>query len=748
MIASRVMDLAVQRLEYVFLPPGLPLVQKAPQGPATTSILVRGGPGVGKTTLAVGLAHAIAREAGGVACYLSTEAAAAELPFKATLLGLRREIVTGWDRRASATPGTIAVQHLALTDAGREATTIAERQRNAVDAAWALVKDAAEHPQGAPVRCLVIDGFAVPDVLKDPGLGREDVAALVQGLEARGASPILIEEAGRDVPDWLSFVTDIVLEMSLDSDPDVGSLRHVVRVSKTRFSLSLAGPHDWGIFENKLTVWPDLLAVAAYSHGNQPAAVQQPARVFLPAEPAGLASPPVDRRLVRLSRNVVFSPLESSTRSLPQVLQATAGVRPLTVRVGPVTAIGGPDENSVELRLPDIEGPFALGWVVASLVAERRANAVVLYHAAGILDPNQTPRAAAHFRRVLHALRELGLLVCVVGPREKCTTFWETVDYAEDAEHPQIDWGLLRPMLDAKLLSAARWITDVSTLPHPDPRSEVEGRCARELADALRVVRGHLDDDRVAEARKVLDDIRIGGMGPAEDRVRMELALVRSLAGQPGQAAGPLATTLSREEPRVATARGWIAALLGLDWLAARVAVAALRSGSGGSRLLLLWDYLCAAYAGNDDALSRVSDTVDTAVAGGEVPLPLPLFLRALVKRGRVSDADRVVELVVRRGDRPPWIAVRLQAEARLAWGKPESWTEAADRLAKLVDDESIPRVHRAEVAFNAGVARERVGGPRAALQWFQRANEMNPNLEPAKDRVAAMGPARAATST
>src|SRR5262245_31536499 len=109
----------IPRLEYLFLPPGMPLVGKTREARETTSILVRGGAGTGKTTLAVALAHAIAREQNGVSLYLTTEFVPTELTYKAKLLGLPESLITA--RQPSATalhPGTVLAEHLLRTEAG------------------------------------------------------------------------------------------------------------------------------------------------------------------------------------------------------------------------------------------------------------------------------------------------------------------------------------------------------------------------------------------------------------------------------------------------------------------------------------------------------------------------------------------------------------------------------------------------------------------------------------------------------
>jgi len=84
----RLTELPVHHLEYVFSPPGLPLPVKGDTEIGTTSILVRGGAGTGKTTFALALAHAVAKANSGLVLYLTTEFSPVEITFKATLIGL------------------------------------------------------------------------------------------------------------------------------------------------------------------------------------------------------------------------------------------------------------------------------------------------------------------------------------------------------------------------------------------------------------------------------------------------------------------------------------------------------------------------------------------------------------------------------------------------------------------------------------------------------------------------------------
>ncbi|MFS8067297.1 MAG: hypothetical protein ACMG6S_13075, partial [Byssovorax sp.] len=95
---------------------------------STTSILIRGGAGTGKTTLGAALGQAIARCENGVVLYLTTEFSQTELLYKAQLLGLPESMVFRWKDRAAAPPGAIVTEHLALSPAGQGPLTSLERK--------------------------------------------------------------------------------------------------------------------------------------------------------------------------------------------------------------------------------------------------------------------------------------------------------------------------------------------------------------------------------------------------------------------------------------------------------------------------------------------------------------------------------------------------------------------------------------------------------------------------------------------
>lgn len=136
---ARLIDLPVKHLEYVFSPPGLPLPVKGETDLGTTSILVRGGAGTGKTTFALALAHAAAKSSGGLVLYLTTEFSPVEIIFKATLIGLPEEAVDIWPGLEDMSPGGVIVEHLSEVRQGKPVLSSAERRQSSIDAVWGLL---------------------------------------------------------------------------------------------------------------------------------------------------------------------------------------------------------------------------------------------------------------------------------------------------------------------------------------------------------------------------------------------------------------------------------------------------------------------------------------------------------------------------------------------------------------------------------------------------------------------------------
>lgn len=242
----------VRRLGDLFSPTGLPLVAKSPGAVPTASFVVRGGPGVGKTTLAIALGLAVASGAGGALLYLSTEVAPADARAKAADLGVEPErIAAVMDGRESH---ILLVDHLAA-DQEQGLDEPGQRTEAALRRVWNTV-----HAASAPIRVVVVDSFLFVGTHTEPTL-RASAMDLLVALEARGVSAILVEEAPAPAADWLGFLVDVIFELEWATDPDVGSRYRRLGVPKSRFVEALPGPHDYSRRLGQLAVWPSLLSV-------------------------------------------------------------------------------------------------------------------------------------------------------------------------------------------------------------------------------------------------------------------------------------------------------------------------------------------------------------------------------------------------------------------------------------------------------------------------------------------------------
>jgi KaiC/GvpD/RAD55 family RecA-like ATPase len=234
-----IVDLPVAGLDQLFFPRGVLLVDKGAPEP-TTSIAVLGDTGAGKTTLAVALAHAVARELDGVALYVTTELASTELAYKAAFLGLEQVRVLRIESALDAQVGDILAQHLALVDSEPSCASGAEAR-----ALQAALNIAGAGGASLPTRCVVIDAFPFQASSSEPARHRDEVVGLVQTLEGRGVSVVVVQEAGSS-NDYLPHVADIVLEARLEREPGTGEFARRVACRKSRYTRSLPGSHVWG----------------------------------------------------------------------------------------------------------------------------------------------------------------------------------------------------------------------------------------------------------------------------------------------------------------------------------------------------------------------------------------------------------------------------------------------------------------------------------------------------------------------
>jgi len=239
-----VAKLVIEDMEQLFVPPGLPLVDKGSSSP-TTSIAIMGAAGTGKTTVAVALARAIAAETNGIALYVTSELATTEIGYKVSMLGMASKVVQ-WKQRSLARVGDMVGQPAALvSDVGHAGGSSGMR---ALEAAWQLV----DSPAGElPIRCVVIDAFPLLDSSHRPD--RDDVVALLQAIEGRGGSVVLVQEAAA-ANDFIPFVADIVFELGFHEVSETGGRIRTLGCPKSRHARALAGPHRIGFDRDRLVL--------------------------------------------------------------------------------------------------------------------------------------------------------------------------------------------------------------------------------------------------------------------------------------------------------------------------------------------------------------------------------------------------------------------------------------------------------------------------------------------------------------
>jgi KaiC/GvpD/RAD55 family RecA-like ATPase len=402
-------NLTVRRLEHIFHVPGLPLVAKSDPERHTTSILVRGGPGTGKTTLALALGQAIAADGGGALVYLTTEFSPAEIRFKAELLRFDEQDVKiwAWDgvtRTATidAPTGTVFVHHVSPPEPSEELeaeemeVTSGSKKQFILESAWRLLGDGLLPViAGVPVRALVIDAFILPDYGSDDAEVRSDLVAFIQALETLGVTPVLVEEVAPDSPSWFPFIVDLVFHLAHTKSAE-GEWMRTMSCTKSRYGLVSAGPHTYSLSDGRPALFPTMRHTASGV-----ASVSRPLRFALPNPGSG------DIWHLVTGHQVILSPYEAGGGFFNGIGQ-TPGAVTIAVRFGFPCTITGPRIDAI---VDEGEGPAVLAWSVLDAVAAGGANVVVFTAISRVLrrEPWRRP-----VEQLIDALRRLGLVVIVV----------------------------------------------------------------------------------------------------------------------------------------------------------------------------------------------------------------------------------------------------------------------------------------------------------------------------------------------
>jgi KaiC/GvpD/RAD55 family RecA-like ATPase len=224
---------------------GIPAVRRADDLLPSTTLLVRGPPGSGKSVFGTQLAGALARELGCDVAYGCVEILPHELREQHASFGRagERVIMPPFPRQELPKKGECRI-FAAVLDLGEAGT-----ERSNFGSAVIEFLDAVKRSAGEP-RVMVIDslsdgyglGASVPRKLADE---------LCKVAAERGMFLVLLEETIDGRPSSWSFATDIVFGLETqteDQAPDMPApFDRRVAVMKNRFAPSDAGPHRFTI---------------------------------------------------------------------------------------------------------------------------------------------------------------------------------------------------------------------------------------------------------------------------------------------------------------------------------------------------------------------------------------------------------------------------------------------------------------------------------------------------------------------
>lgn len=650
---TRIRDLGVLRLERIFRPSGLPLVRKDPHCEhATTALLVRGQAGAGKTTLVAALAHAIAKHGDGIALFLNTEALASELRYKAEFLDLPAGTLLGWSERHDARVGAIVTQHVELTTPGQDARDPKARRLASFGAVEAMLQEVEITPSShPPIRVIVLDGFTLPGAEPEPPDLRHEVISFLQEMEARGITPILVEEMGQRGFEWMPFVVDLVLELALDQDPDTGKLIRRLRVPKSRFSRCHPGPHDYGVENDRPTLWPDPLDVLGKEDSDQS---DLPPDFIWPDTTE-------DRYLLLSGPGVIASYYDRPEANILRPHFHTPGIRTLKVVCGSEIEVWRDGKPVASVRESD--GPYALAWCV--LGNARGCNFISIGQMPGLMRRQRFRLPLLH---MLDALARAGKRVCVHGE-------------ARDLESTDNLGTILLPILRHRqrtihtmerreLLSGIRWVDP------PGELFDVEAASSRDLEGAVllstaaktlmaasveTLLEMHRDfliwqDESVAislqpgqAALYLLRDQPL----PATLASAARLAFMMHRVGDLELARSTLARVRRWTElsavPALHSCVAWVSALIGENWHAARIISRALRREDIGTLDRALWSCLRLTYVESSEPL----DVFISELREGLYPWQTPLCAAFLANRlvalyGIEASFDRLCRILRR----------------------------------------------------------------------------------------------------
>lgn len=725
MTGNGLTELPVRNLEHLFTPPGLPLISKSEGAPATTSILIRGGAGTGKTTLGAALGQAMARRENGVVLYLTTEFSQTELLYKAKLLGLSEDMVFRWKDRTAAPPGAIVTEHLALTSAGHGPLTSLERKAGSIEALWDLL-----HPESGPldvtVRAVVIDAFTLPDASVEEKTLRSDLVAFVQALEGEGISTVIVEEATDERSSWLPFVVDLVFEIAWVADPDSADLHRKLRCSKSRYAQALAGPHDYGLDMGVPAVWPDLLAVASVL-GVRDLAVQRPAALFFQYSSVTSGT----SNYIRFVRGgVALFERSRYASELLTMISWAPGVVVAEVRCGPMNMIRS-DALPAVVQVPDSEGAQSLGWALVRAAREQGVNVVVLHDPEALLRRQRFSISLLH---VVETLRLLGILVIIHAKQEHLEALTSIADITTNGSTGVAQEPLAFPA--SRMRWSGIWVAD---LPGVD-RSLVMSADGR-LDQAspyfqLRCGQEQISAQDIVGARDTLMSMPARDTGTMAGRVLIASGWMLHKLGMTGIGIDRMLTGTRYSNGFLSEDALWARALVNPNeaiFFDLKVLLSARPVSPG---LALLWSSLCAVHARSEAAIEVLKEHVE----GAKGKLIIGFLLRALALRGQSLDVRSAADRFGEQHRQPTWLTTRMAAEAMLEDPRKNERGEAFEVLANLQVDAAVPLLHRADIAHNLGAILEDERHFHDAASRYRAALVLNPFLESTREGLTRLG--------
>ncbi|MEZ4309502.1 MAG: ATPase domain-containing protein [Polyangiaceae bacterium] len=696
----RLANTGVVRLERIFSPAGIPLVRKSKGGAFTTSIAVRGGAGCGKTTLALALALSLADASEGAVLHLTTELDPVEVALKAEQLGLSPEAIQPWG--TTGAPARVYATHLSLGETEEEPDAPAARKFGALQYAWDLLHadgQGATPRMDEKVRVLVIDAFAAPQPEESQDTLRRDMVALVQALESEGISTLLVEETLGDAPSFLPFVVDIVFELAWVAGADTGELTRRLRCTKCRHAVARPGPHDYGLEDGKLSVWPDVLL-----------AVAPDAKVRIP-EPLRLAhliDDSSNRCAVLTNGGVLPAPTDGAGHRVEKVVSCTPGAHVVDVACGTLATISD-RVRPVRLQWTDDMGISALGWMLVRLLHEG-ANVVVLHEPHRLIQrAHDTPSVM----RLIDALRGLGAIVVLSASDADLRLF----SGMSDLPGLSVTRSHVRRLQDSPYRTAA-WrfgieaMIDALSVPLHEKSgapAATENKHRSELLDLLPAVRSW--QPTATNERAVRMHNRLHGLTSSAAYSDVVALLLRLL--------GQRLPAVNSNHPTTP----WVHLLTGYT---AHAYHKPYREGlAPASMQNLLWAALAATQAGNRQAIRVLEGTtpLEAALAHNMRLQAIAAWEGLEAVRSALSPGGQAL---VPDQQRHVWEAFLGANQKDLPL-----LPKAHDELRILAKKNgSMPILDRADMAFNLGLSAVQLGHTSEAARHFASALHLNPMLE------------------